>query len=116
MAITIITILILVALVATLLWGVVCTAVLRFTHKLKGVSGKEWFRVLKAFIKEYSRKRLLLAFFAAETSLAGGIIPIVAKVWFVNSKCAFFVEISDQPAWLSLGIAVLIAIGFFIYM
>ena len=116
MSITIITLLILVAFVATLLWGVVCTAVLRFAHKLKGVSGKEWFQVLKAFIKEYSRKRLLLAFFAAETSLAGGIIPIVAKIWFVNSKCAFFVEISDQPAWLSLGIAVLIAIGFFIYM
>ena len=116
MAITIITLLILIASVATLLWGVISAAVLRFAHKLKGLSGKEWFQVLKAFIKEYSRKRLLLAFFAAEISLAGGIIPIVAKVWFVNSNFAFFVEISDQPAWLSLGIAMLIAVGFFIYL
>lgn len=113
---TIIIILIIVAIVAFLLWGVLCTVVLCIVHKLKGLSGKEWFKTLMAYAKEYSRKRLFYAFLAAETSLAGGLIPIAAKFWFVNSKCTFFLELSDQPAWLSLGIGVLIAIGFYFIM
>lgn len=104
------------AVLAFVLWIVVCASVFRFGHKLKEMSRKECFQTLMAFVKEYSRKKLFLAFLATETGLAGGIIPIVAKVWFVNSKCSFFLEISDQPAWLSLSVAVLIAFGFFIYM
>lgn len=69
-----------------------------------------------ACFKEYSRKKIFYAFMAAETSLAGGIIPIVAKFLFSNSKYTFFIELSEQPVWLSLAIAVLIAFGFYVYM
>ena len=110
------TLIIIIFICTAVLWIVVCASVLRFGHKLKEMRRKERFQTLMAFVKEYSRRKLFLAFLAAETGLAGGIIPIVAKVWFVNSKCSFFLEISDQPAWLSLSVAVLIAIGFFIYM
>lgn len=116
MATLIMIIFICIAVLAFVLWIVGCASIFQFGHKLKEMSKKERFQTLITFVKEYSRKKLFLAFLATETGLAGGIIPIVAKVWFVNSKCSFFLEISDQPAWLSLSVAVLIAIGFFIYM
>lgn len=112
----IIIILLCVTVLAFVLWGVICATILRFSHRLKNLNGKEWVKTVLACAKEFSRKRLFYAFLTAEVGLAGGIIPIVAKFWFVNSKCAFFLEISDQPAWLSLTIAVLIAFGFYLIM
>ena len=103
-------------LLAVVLWFIICASVLRFGHKLKDLSRKEWWQTLSVFFKEYSRRKLFYSFLAAETSLAGGFIPIVTKVWFSCSKYAFLVKISEQPAWLSLVIAVLIAFGFYIYM
>ncbi len=112
----IIIILLCVTVLAFVLWGVICAAILRFSHRLKNLNCKERLKTVLACAKEFSRKRLFYAFLTAEVGLAGGFIPIVAKVWFVNSNCAFFLEISDQPAWLSLAIAILIAFGFYLIM
>lgn len=112
----IIIILLCVTVLAFVLWGVICAAILRFSHRLKNLNGKEWVKTVLACAKEFSRKRLFYAFLTAEVGLAGGIVPIAAKLWFVNSDCAFFLEISDQPAWLSLAIAILIAFGFYLIM
>ena len=112
----IIVILICTALLALVLWIIICVSVLHWGHKLKDLSRKEWWQTLMAFFKEYSRKKLFYTFMVAETSLAGGFFPIATKIWFSNSKYAFLIEISEQPAWLSLAIAVLISFGFYIYM
>lgn len=74
-----------IALLSILLWGVICTSVLRLVHKLKGLSKQEWMQTLIAYIKERSRRQVFYAFLTAETTIAGGFIPLAGRVWFVNS-------------------------------
>lgn len=116
MVVTVLIILVCIALLAILLWGVICTSVLRFVHKLKGLSKQEWLQTLIAYIKERSRRQVFYAFLTAETTIAGGFIPLVGKVWFSNSDCTILLEIVDQSTWVSVTVAVLIAVGFFIFL
>lgn len=76
----IISILLFVTIIAFVLWGVICAAILRFSHRLKNLNGKEKVKTVLAYAKEFSRKRLFYAFLTAEVGLAGGIIPIAAKL------------------------------------
>ena len=67
------------ALLSILLWGVICTSVLLLVHKLKGLSKQEWIQTLIAYIKERSRRQVFFAFLAAETTIAGGLIPLAGN-------------------------------------
>lgn len=103
-------------LIAFVLWGVTCVSVLQLAHELKNMSRQEWVQTIVAYVKERSRRQIFCWFLAAETSIAGGFIPVVGKLWFASSDYAILVEIADHSEWLSFAVAVLIAFGFFCYM
>ena len=113
---TVLIILVCIALLAIFLWGVICTSVLRLVHKLKGLSKQEWAQTLIAYITERSRRQVFYTFLTAETSIAGGLIPLVGRLWFSNSDCTILLELADQSTCVSVTVAVLIAIGFFIFL
>lgn len=116
MVITVIIIMVCVALIAVLLWGGMCASILRLVHKLKRLSSQEWVQTVMAYIKERSRRQLFYAFLTAETSIAGGIIPLMGRLWFSNSECTILLEIADQSELISIVVAVLIAVGFYTFM
>ena len=105
-----------IALLAILLWGAICSSVLRLVHKLKGLSKQEWLQTLIAYIKERSRRQVFYAFLTAETTIVGGLIPLAGRLWFANSDYTILLELADQSAWVSVTVAVLIAVGFFIFI
>lgn len=111
---TIVCILIGIVLLTFLLWGAVCALVLRLAHKLKDMSRQEWVQALRTYMEQRSRRKLFVEFLAAEVAIAGGVIPFAVKVWFANSQFSFFVELSNQSDWLSLSVAIIIAIVFFV--
>ena len=113
---TIACIILVVALFAVVLWIAICTLLMRVAHKVKGMSRSKWWKSLLIYIKERSRRRLFYAFLGAETAVAGGIIPLSAKLWFANSKFNLLVELSDQSNWVSFVVAILIAAGFFYFI
>lgn len=113
---TILCMILVVALLAVVLWGAICTLVLRMAHKVKGMSLPDWVKTLAVYIKERSRRQVFLAFLGAETTIAGGLIPFAAKFWFANSKFSLLVELSDQSNWISCIVAILIAAGFFYFI
>lgn len=104
------------ALLSILLWGVICTSVLFLVHKLKGLSKQEWIQTLIAYIKERSRRQVFFAFLAAETTIAGGLIPLAGKLCVANSDYTILLELAGQSAWVSAIVAVLIAVGFFFFL
>lgn len=113
-----VTVIIIVSIVfmAIVLWGVICLSLLRFVHKLKGLSCHEWLQTLGAYIKERSRLRIFNIFIGAEIAVAGGLIPWVGRLFFSNSNCTIFLELADQSTLLSVIVAILIAVGFFIFV
>ena len=116
MVATVLIILVGIALLSILLWGVICTSVLRLVHKLKGLSKQEWMQTLIAYIKERSRRQVFYAFLTAETTIAGGFIPLTGRLWFVNSDYTILLELADKSAWVSVIVAVLIAVVFFVFL
>lgn len=50
----IIIILLCVTVLAFVLWGVICAAILRFSHRLKNLNGKEWVKTVLACAKEFT--------------------------------------------------------------
>lgn len=105
-----------VALLAVLLWGAICTSILRYAHRQKNLSKQEWLQTIISYIRERSRRQLFYAFLTAETTVAGGLIPIAGRIWFANSKFTLLVELADQSVWLSIIVVILIAVGFFFFL
>lgn len=87
--------------------------------KMKKATKKEWVKVLQGFLKTPSEKKLIFYFMSTEAGLAG-IFPQCLKAYVSvnrqNINVGFWIEIADNSDCLSFMIAIIIAIGYFLYL
>lgn len=103
-----------------LLWWVVWIISLASKIKqLRKESWKVWLNMLKTLWKERSENRLFYEFMMLEGGLAG-VFPALAKLqlWVRHGGDEFGlgVELAESSEWLSLGIALLIALCYGLYL
>lgn len=103
-----------------LLWWVVWIVSLAVKIKqLRKESWKVWLNMLKTLWKERSENRLFYKFMMSEVGLAG-VSPALAKLqlWVRHGGDEFGlgVELAESSEWLSLGIALLIALCYGLYL
>ena len=104
-----------------LLWSIIQTASLILViKKVRKANWKEWINIIIAFLKTRTERKVFYRFMAAELILAGGVIPeipkIVLKFRHADTEVNLWLELSQNSEWLSFGVAVLIAFGYFIYL
>ena len=104
-----------------LLWSIIQTASLILViKKVRKANSKEWNNIIIAFIKTRAERKVFYSFMATELTLAGGVIPeipkIVLKFRHADTEANLWFELSQNSEWLSFGVAVLIAFGYFIYL
>ncbi|NWO28536.1 ATP-binding protein [Capnocytophaga sp. oral taxon 903] len=104
-----------------LLWSIIQTASLILViKKVRKANSKEWNNIIIAFIKTRAERKVFYSFMATELTLAGGVIPEIPKIVFkfrhADTEANLWFELSQNSEWLSFGVAVLIAFGYFIYL
>ena len=104
-----------------LLWSIIQTASLILViKKVRKANWKEWFNIIIVFLKTRAERKVFYRFMATELILAGGVIPeipkIVLKFRHADTEANLWFELSQNSEWLSFGVAVLIAFGYFIYL
>lgn len=102
-----------------LLWGIIKTASLVLVIKqVRKANWKEWINIVVGFLKKRAERKVFYTFMATEAALAG-IIPQLLRVYIsvrsADKEITFWGYLSQNSEWLSFGIAVLIAIGYFLY-
>lgn len=105
---------------AMILWWLLRAAsIVLVIQKMKKANWKEWVKVLQGFLKTRSEIKLLCFFMSTEAGLAG-IFPQCLKA-FVSVKTQdidvdFWIELGNNADYLSFAIAIIIAIGYFLYL
>lgn len=86
--------------------------------KLRHVKGRELLQSLMAILKASADRRLFVKFMATEVGLAGGIqlvgVWVTARYKDVEGSLMF--QISDNAEWLAIVVAILIAVGYYLYL
>ena len=113
-------IIILSILLALLLWSIIQIASLTLVIKeVRKANWKEWINIIVGFLKKRAERKVFYTFMATEAALAG-IIPQLLRVYIsvrsADKEITFWGYLSQNSEWLSFGIAVLIAIGYFLYL
>ena len=113
-------IIILSILLALLLWSIIQIASLTLVIKeVRKANWKEWINIIVGFLKKRVERKVFYTFMATEAALAG-IIPQLLRVYIsvrsADKEITFWGYLSQNSEWLSFGIAVLIAIGYFLYL
>ena len=113
-------IIILIILLALLLWVIIQTISLTLVVKeVRKANWKEWINIIVGFLKKRAERKVFYTFMATEAALAG-IIPQLLRVHIsvrsADKEITFLGNLSQNSEWLSFGIAVLIAIGYFLYL
>ena len=104
-----------------LLWTIIQIASLVLViKKVRKANWKEWFNIIIVFLKTRAERKVFYSFMATELTLAGGVMPeipkIVLKFRHADTEANLWFESSQNSEWLSFGVAVLIAFGYFIYL
>lgn len=100
-------------------WAVWIISLASKIKQLRKESWKVWLNMLKTLWKERSENRLFYEFMMLEGGLAG-VFPALAKLqlWVRHGGDEFGlgVELAESSEWLSLGIALLIALCYGLYL
>jgi len=104
-----------------ILWIVVQIAsIFTIVKEMRRANWKKWINIIIAFLKTRAERKVFYSFMATEVTLAGGVIPeipkIVLKFRHADTEVNLWLELSQNSEWLSFGVAVLIAFGYFIYL
>ena len=103
-----------------LLWGIIKTASLVLVIKqVRKANWKEWINIVVGFLKKRAERKVFYTFMATEVALAGGIPQLLSffvSVRNEDTEITFLGNLSQSSEWLSFGIAVLIAIVYFLYL
>jgi hypothetical protein len=105
---------------ALLLWGIIQTTSLTLIIKeVRKANWKEWINIIVGFLKKRAERKVFYTFMATEASLSG-LIPQLLRAHisfrYADKEITFLGVLSQNSEWLSFGIAVLIAIAYFLYL
>lgn len=105
---------------ALLLWVIIQTISLTIVVKeVRKANWKEWINIIVGFLKKRAERKVFYTFMATEASLAGGIPELLSffvSVRYADTEITFLGYLSQNSTIQSFGTAVLIAIGYFLYL
>lgn len=101
-----------------ILWGLIDLKAIYFAIKeVERSQWQEWCRIVLGFLKKRTDRKVFLSFMATEAALAGGLPQLISiSVRQGGSEVKLLVGLSQNIEWLSVIIAVLIAIGYYGYL
>ena len=86
---------------------------------MRKANWKEWINIIVGFLKKRAERKVFYTFMATEASLSG-LIPQLLRAHisfrYADKEITFLGVLSQNSEWLSFGIAVLIAIAYFLYL
>jgi len=105
---------------AFILWNVIrIMSLVVVVKKIRRVNKKDWLPIMTAFFKKRAERKLFLIFMATEAGLAG-VLPQIMKanatIAYDDTKVSFWVDLCQNSELLSLFIAIIIAIGYYLYL
>lgn len=88
-------------------------------NSIRKVSFKEGIQILGAFLKKHAERKLFIMFMSTEAGLAG-ILPQIMKIHaaavYNNAEVSLWIELSQNSEWVSIVVAILIAISYYLYL
>lgn len=105
---------------ALFLWVVArVTSIALVIKEVRRANWKEWINIIVGFLKKRAERKVFYTFMATEAALAG-IIPQLLGVYIsihsADKEITFWGYLSQNSEWLSFGIAMLIAVGYYLYL
>ena len=80
---------------------------------------KDWVHIIITFFKKRAERNLFLTFMATEASFAG-VLPQILKaqatIAYNDTKVSLWIDLCQNSEWVSLCIAIVIAIGYYLYL
>ena len=105
---------------AFILWFVIrIVSFVIVVKDIRKVNYKEWLPIVVRFLKKRAELHLFYKFMATEAFLAGGLPQILkakASVVYNDTEFSFLLDLCQNSEWLSLCIAIVIAIGYYLYL
>ena len=87
--------------------------------EIQRVNYKDWLHIIITFFRKRAERNLFLTFMATETSLAG-VLPQILKaqatIAYNDTKVSLWIDLCQNSEWVSLCIAIVIAIGYYLYL
>lgn len=87
--------------------------------EIRRVNYKDWLHIIISFFKKRAERDLFLAFMTIEAGLVGWLpqfLKAKAEVVYNDTKISLWLDLGQNSEWVSLSIAVLIAIGYYCYL
>ena len=87
--------------------------------EIQRVNYKDWLHIIITFFRKRAERNLFLTFMATEASLAG-VLPQILKtqatITYNDTKVSLWIDLCQNSEWVSLFIAIIIAIGYYLYL
>ena len=87
--------------------------------EIRRVNYKDWVHIIITFFKKRAERNLFLTFMATEASIAG-VLPQILKaqatIAYNDTKVSLWINLCQNSEWVSLCIAIVIAIGYYLYL
>lgn len=87
--------------------------------EIQRVNYKDWLHIIITFFRRRAERNLFLTFMATEASLAG-VLPQILKaqatIAYNDTKVSLWIDLCQNLEWVSLFIAIIIAIGYYLYL
>ena len=103
-----------------ILWFIIRVVTLSVLIKeMRQTDLKEKWQILKGFLKSFGERKVFYTFMATEAGLAGflpGLIKISVTYKDGQRAIGFWGELSNNPDWLAFGIAVIVGVGYGLYL
>lgn len=106
--------------IAAFLWFLIRVVTLVVVVKeIRKAKYKNWLSILSVFLKKRAERILFIKFMATEACLAGvfpSLLKAMVNVEYNDANVSFWLDICQSSEWISLCIAIVIAIGYFLYL
>ena len=87
--------------------------------EIRRVNYKDWVHIIITFFKKRAERNLFLTFMATEASIAG-VLPQILKaqatIAYNDTKVSLWIDLCQNSEWVSLCIAIVIAMGYYRYL
>ena len=105
---------------ALFLWVVArVTSIALVIKEVRRANWKEWINIIVGFLKKRVERKVFYTFMATEAALAGMIpqlLGVYISIHSADKEITFLGYLSQNSEWLSFGIAMLIAVGYYLYL
>ena len=87
--------------------------------EIRRVNYKDWLHIIITFFKKRAEHDLFLTFMTIEAGLVGWLPQLLkayAEVVYNDTKISLWLDLGQNSEWVSLCIAIVIAIGYYLYL